>query len=210
MRGAPARPACRGGGAGPGSAPAIQGEGSPAAHTAHGFRHIYLRKDLAPRGMMRWYGDVWHGKKKLTTNLHSTAEEAARAVDRCGLTRALTPGPPSSRRRPTERPRIGARVARRYLYKLRGPEACNFPVTPELAAELDALTVEQIREQFRQRCAREGARRTGGVVCLRCGSAPARLIVTRHARAALLQAETGALQQVHGRVLQQVPGQVGG
>ncbi len=43
-------------------------------------------------------------------------------------------------------------AARRYLYKVKGPEACNFPVTPELAAELDALTVEQIQEQFKQRC----------------------------------------------------------
>ncbi len=37
--------------------------------------------------------------------------------------------------------------ARRFLYKLGKPT--NFPVTPELAAELDALTIEQIEAQFR-------------------------------------------------------------
>ncbi len=51
---------------------------------------------------------------------------------------------------------------RRFVYKLKGPEACNFPVTPELAAELDALTVEQIREQFRQRYV--DVRRAGVIV----------------------------------------------
>ncbi len=40
-------------------------------------------------------------------------------------------------------------MARRLLYKVRGPEACNFPVTPELAAELDALTAEQVLQQLR-------------------------------------------------------------
>ncbi len=41
-----------------------------------------------------------------------------------------------------------ARVARRYLYKLRGREACNFPVPGELAAELDGLTLEQIQARL--------------------------------------------------------------
>ncbi len=53
----------------------------------------------------------------------------------------------------------------RLLYKVRGPEACNFPVTPELAAELDALTVEQVQEQLR--CACGGAR-----CCINCGVRP--------------------------------------
>ncbi len=39
--------------------------------------------------------------------------------------------------------------ARRFLYKVRGPKACHFQVTPEMAAELDAMTLEQIQEQFK-------------------------------------------------------------
>ncbi len=54
------------------------------------------------------------------------------------------------------------RVARRYLYKVHGPEACNFPVSTETAAELDALTLQQIREQFKhttqERCVATGLR----------------------------------------------------
>ncbi len=48
---------------------------------------------------------------------------------------------------------VSSSFARRYLYKVKGPEACNFPVTPELAAELDALTVEQIQQQLKCACA---------------------------------------------------------
>ncbi len=42
-------------------------------------------------------------------------------------------------------------VSRRFLYKVRGPKACHFQVTPELAAELDAMTLEQIQEQAKKR-----------------------------------------------------------
>ncbi len=66
--------------------------------------------------------------------------------------------------------RARARVALRFIYKVKGPEACNFPVTPELAAELDALTVEQIHEQFKQRCA-WWARLGPGQKCRRRGRA---------------------------------------
>ncbi len=37
----------------------------------------------------------------------------------------------------------------RLLYKVRGPQSCHFPLTPELAAELDALTVQQVLQQLR-------------------------------------------------------------
>ncbi len=43
----------------------------------------------------------------------------------------------------------GVACLRRYLYKLKGPEACNFPIAPELAAELDGLTMQQIHDRFR-------------------------------------------------------------
>ncbi len=46
---------------------------------------------------------------------------------------------------------MGACAAlRRYLYKLEGPKACTFPVAARMAAELDSLTVEQLRHQFRR------------------------------------------------------------
>ncbi len=44
----------------------------------------------------------------------------------------------------------GVGLARRYLYKVYGPQACNFPVSAQLAEELDKVTVEELREQYLQ------------------------------------------------------------
>ncbi len=66
-------------------------------------------------------------------------------------------------------------MARRFIYKVKGPEACNFPVTPALAAELDALTVEQIQKQFKQVCGkRQGVR--GFAYCRVCTGARMRRV----------------------------------
>ncbi len=109
-----------------------------------------------------WYGQASHGKRKLTTKSYSTPEEAARAVDRCGSHSQGAGGTPiiSAHRAQCSMGRV--HVARRYLYKVKGPEACNFPVTPTLAAELDGLAVEQIQEQFKRRCGRGQRRAEGG------------------------------------------------
>ncbi len=73
------------------------------------------------------------------------------------------------------KPRRPARGLR-FIYKLKGPEACNFLVSFDVAAELDALTVEQIKDEFQERC---GRRWRGvawrGVACEKTGSGAVRL-----------------------------------
>ncbi len=48
------------------------------------FKNVYRRKQIPPGGRA-WYGHVWRGKQQLKTSFFHTAEEAARAVDRCGV-----------------------------------------------------------------------------------------------------------------------------
>ncbi len=120
--------------------------------TACGFRNVYRSRTVPPDGIKKaWYGVVYRATQRLSTNHFCTAEEAARAVDRCGLSVLAHRRQPAVALLSGAHTHARARVARRFIYKLRGPEACNFPVTPELAAELDALTVEQVHEQFKLR-----------------------------------------------------------
>ncbi len=59
------------------------GAGAPAS-AAHGFKNVYRKKGV-PQGGKAWYGRVDRGKQYLRTGHYHTPEEAARAVDRCGL-----------------------------------------------------------------------------------------------------------------------------
>ncbi len=96
-RGTQAQPAAPTAGGGSGA--------TTASDDAHGFRHVYRRKDVPP-GAKAWYGQTRRGNQKLSTHTCHSPGEAARAVDRCGLaslpwrlatTRSPHPNGPSPR-----------------------------------------------------------------------------------------------------------------
>ncbi len=76
------------------AAPALQARhasGTTAsARAVHGFRNVHKQKSAAPGGKA-WYGQVMWRKLYLNTNCYHTPEEAARAVDRCGLVALSSP-----------------------------------------------------------------------------------------------------------------------
>ncbi len=135
---APERPVARPAGGAP-------AHGAPATVAQRKSKYAYVHWDILSKpGAKGWFGAL-QASTTLLTPAYATEEEAARAVDRCA-TRALLQGASMQGRPPTS---LAVRAQRRFLYKVRGPEACNFPVTPQLAAELDALTVEQITQRLR-------------------------------------------------------------